>query len=65
MLYADKFAHNPTHTPKDFRRYFSMNKELLIKILIGVREYDEYFCCKKNTASNCLGSPPFRNARLL
>jgi hypothetical protein len=47
MLEADSFDDNPTHTPKDFRRCFRMNKEFM-KIVIGVRGYDDYFMCKKD-----------------
>jgi hypothetical protein len=50
MLEADSFDDNPTHTPKDFRRRFQMNK--VMKIVIGPREYDESFLYKKK---DCTG----------
>jgi hypothetical protein len=49
MLEADYFADNPTHTHEDFWRRFRMNKELFMRIVYGVREYDDYFKCKKDT----------------
>ena len=48
MLDTDYFADAATHMPKDFRRRFRMNKELFMKIVFGVREYDDYFMCKKD-----------------
>jgi uncharacterized short protein YbdD (DUF466 family) len=32
-----------------------MNKELFAKIVIGVREYDDYYLCKKKNAPDFLG----------
>jgi hypothetical protein len=40
LLYFDYFADNAINTPKEFRRRFRMNKELFMKIVQGVREYD-------------------------
>jgi hypothetical protein len=45
---SDCFAGDATHTPKDFRRRFRMNKDFFMKIVSGVREYDTYFICKKD-----------------
>jgi hypothetical protein len=64
MLETDYFADNSTYTVKDFRRRFGMNKELFMKIVIGVREYDDYLHSKKRPP-DFLGLPQFRNARLL
>jgi hypothetical protein len=47
MLESDYFAHNGIHTPLEFHRRFRMNKELFMNIVVGVREYDDYFLCKK------------------
>jgi hypothetical protein len=41
MLYAYYFANELTYTPNDFRQRFRINKELLMKIVYGVREYDD------------------------
>jgi hypothetical protein len=48
LLYSDYFADNAINTPKEFRRHFRMNKELFMKIVQGVREYDDYFKYKKD-----------------
>jgi hypothetical protein len=41
MLKDDYFRDNPTHGLKTFRRRVWMNKELFLKILYGVQEYDD------------------------
>ncbi|KAK1653219.1 hypothetical protein QYE76_071024 [Lolium multiflorum] len=49
MLFdADYFNDDATHSPKEFRRRFRMNKELFLKIVHGVTEYDKYFMTKKD-----------------
>jgi hypothetical protein len=55
MLESDYFADNAIHTPLEFWHRFRMNKELFMKIVVGVWEYDGYFCCKKD----CIGFPGF------
>jgi hypothetical protein len=52
LLDADYFNDDATHSPKEFRRRFRMNKDLFLKIVHGVREYDTYFMTKKD----CTGS---------
>jgi hypothetical protein len=47
MRESDYFADNAMHTPLEFWHRFRMNKELFMKIVVGVWEYDDYFCCKK------------------
>jgi hypothetical protein len=47
MLYADYFANNPSCTCKKFWFFFRINKELFMKLLHGVREYDTYFMMNK------------------
>ncbi|KAK1620172.1 hypothetical protein QYE76_025689 [Lolium multiflorum] len=47
LLDADYFNKDATHSPKEFRRRFRMKKELFLKIVHGVREYDKYFMSKK------------------
>jgi hypothetical protein len=37
-----------SNTPKKFWRRFRMNKDLFMKIVQGVREYDDYFKYKKD-----------------
>jgi hypothetical protein len=49
MLDANYFADSAIHTPIEFWRHFRMNKELFMKIVIRVREYNDYFLCKKST----------------
>jgi hypothetical protein len=48
LLYYYYFADNAINTPKEFCRYFRMNKDLFMKIVQGVREYDDYFKYKKD-----------------
>jgi hypothetical protein len=48
LLYSDYFADNAINTPKEFYRRFRMNKDLFIKIVQGMREYDDYFKYKKD-----------------
>jgi hypothetical protein len=48
LLYSDYFADNAINTPKEFHRRFRMNKDLFMKIVQSVREYDDYFKYKKN-----------------
>ncbi|XP_071678596.1 uncharacterized protein [Lolium perenne] len=47
LLECDYFADDATHTPKEFRHRSRMNKDLFMKIVFGVREYDNYFMSKK------------------
>ncbi|XP_071681679.1 uncharacterized protein [Lolium perenne] len=51
LLVTDYFNDGATHSPKEFRRRFRMNKELLLKIVHGAREYDKYFMAKKYCTS--------------
>ena len=48
MLEIDYFAENATNTLKEFWQQFRMNKGLFMKIVFGVREYDDYFEQKKD-----------------
>jgi hypothetical protein len=48
LLYSDYFTDNAINTPKKFYRRFRMNKDLFMKIVQGVREYDDYFKYKKS-----------------
>ncbi|XP_051190436.1 uncharacterized protein [Lolium perenne] len=60
LLDADYFNDDATHSPKEFRRRFRMNKDLFLKIVHGVREYDTYFMTKKDctdTANDYLRMP--------
>jgi hypothetical protein len=41
LLDSDYFADDATNTPKEFRRCFRINKEMFVKIVFGVREYDD------------------------
>jgi hypothetical protein len=51
LLHSDYFADKATHTPKDFRHQFRMNKELFMKIV--------YFMCKKD----CIGLSGFSSVQ--
>jgi hypothetical protein len=59
LLYSDYFADNAINKPKEFRRCFRMNKDLFMKIMQGVREYDDYFKYKKY----CTGKWGFTSVR--
>jgi hypothetical protein len=48
LLYSDYFADNAINTPKEFLWRFRMKKDLFMKIVQGVREYDDYFKYKKD-----------------
>ncbi|XP_051190434.1 uncharacterized protein [Lolium perenne] len=48
LLDADYFNNDVTHSLKEFRRRFRMNKELFLKIVYGVLEYDDYFMAKQD-----------------
>jgi hypothetical protein len=48
LVYSNYFADNAINTPKEFRRRFRINKELFMKIVQSVREYDDYFKYKKD-----------------
>jgi hypothetical protein len=52
LLYSDYFADDAINTLKEFCRRFRMNKDLFMKIVQGVREYDDYFKCKKDCTKN-------------
>jgi hypothetical protein len=46
LLDSYYFADDAKNIPKEFQRHFWMNKELFMKIVFGVREYNDYFMCK-------------------
>ncbi|XP_071683178.1 uncharacterized protein [Lolium perenne] len=48
LLDADYFNDDATHSPREFRRRIRMNKGLFLKIVYGVREYDDYFMTKQD-----------------
>jgi hypothetical protein len=48
LMYSDYFADNTINTPKEFFWLFRMNKDLFMKIVQGMREYDDYFKYKKD-----------------
>jgi uncharacterized Ntn-hydrolase superfamily protein len=48
LLHSDYFVDDATNTPKEFQRRFRMSKGLFMKIVQGVREYDDYFKYKKD-----------------
>jgi hypothetical protein len=51
LVHSDYFLDDAANTPKEFRHRFGMNKQLFMKIVQGVREYDDYFKYKKD----CIG----------
>jgi hypothetical protein len=57
LLGSDYFAEDAANTPKEFRHHFRMNKKTFMKIVFGVREYDDYFMCKPG----CTGLYGFRS----
>ena len=55
MLVVDYFADDPSHGSKAFRRRFRMKKEVYLRIVQSVREFDDYFMLKKD----CIGMVGF------
>ena len=55
LLYSDYFADVPLHGDKVFRRRYRMNRKLFLRIVNSLREYDNYFICKKD----CTGTVGF------
>jgi hypothetical protein len=47
LLDSNYFADNARHIAKDFGWRFRMNKELFMRIVFDIMEYDNYFMCKK------------------
>jgi hypothetical protein len=62
LLHSDYFAGDATNTPKEFRWRFRMNKDLFMKIVQGMGEYNTTSSTRK-IAPESGGSRPFRNAR--
>jgi hypothetical protein len=48
LLDSNYFNDDATYTSKDFWWRFRMSKDLFMRILFGVTEYDTYFMCKKD-----------------
>jgi hypothetical protein len=59
LLHSDYFADDASNTPKEFRWRFRMSKDLFMKIMQGVREYDDYFKYKKD----CTGKWGFTSVK--
>ena len=47
MLYSDYFANAPLHGERTFRRRYRMSRKLFLRIVNFIREFDNYFKCKK------------------
>ena len=47
MLYSDYFADAPLHGERTFRRRYRMSRKLFLRIVNSIREFDNYFICKK------------------
>jgi hypothetical protein len=61
MLEDDWFRDNPTQRLKTFRHCFRMNEELFLKIVHGLRDYEDYFVCKRD----CTGLLGFTSERIV
>ena len=48
LLYSDYFVDGPLHGEKVFRRRYRMGRKLFLRIVNSLREYDNYFVCKKD-----------------
>src|SRR3954469_9681779 len=48
LLYSDYFADVPLHGEKVFRRWYRMGRKLFLRIVNSLRDYDNYFVCKKD-----------------
>ena len=57
MLYANYsyFADAPLHCEKVFRRRYRMSRKLFLRIVNAIREFENYFICKKD----CTGTVGF------
>jgi hypothetical protein len=47
MLETNYFVDDTTHTNKEFQHLFRVNKEMFMRTVYGVMEYDDYFMCKE------------------
>nr|XP_051190903.1 uncharacterized protein LOC127304246 [Lolium perenne] len=47
LLDVDYFVDDVSHSPKEFRRRIRINKDMFMKIVFGVREYEDYFMIKQ------------------
>jgi hypothetical protein len=59
LLHSDYFADDVSNTLKEFRWRFRIKKELFMRIVQGVREYNDYFKYKKD----CTGKWGFMSVR--
>jgi hypothetical protein len=48
LLDVDYFADDATHSSKEVRCQFKMNKDLVMKIVFFVKEYDDYLMIKQD-----------------
>jgi hypothetical protein len=48
MLYNEYFSDDPTYNAKDFRRPYRMSKDMFMKIVYVVRDYDDYLELKRD-----------------
>jgi hypothetical protein len=60
LLHSDYFADDAINTSKEFCWRFRMNKDLFMKIVQGVKDYDD--SSTRKIALESGGSCPFRNA---
>jgi hypothetical protein len=63
-IYSDYFAYESICTPNEFGRRLTMIKEMFMKLVYGVWEYDDHFL----TTKDCTGMWVFhllKNALLL
>ncbi|KAI4975990.1 hypothetical protein ZWY2020_049597 [Hordeum vulgare] len=51
LLYTDYFADAPLHGDKVFRCRYRMSQKLFLGIVNSIREFDNYFKCKKDCTS--------------
>jgi hypothetical protein len=52
MLYNEYFSDDPTYNAKDFCRPYRMSKDMFMKIVYVIRDYDDSFVLKRD----CTGS---------
>ncbi|XP_040249732.1 uncharacterized protein [Aegilops tauschii subsp. strangulata] len=55
LLYTDYFADAPLHGEKVFQYRYRMSRKLFLRIVNVIREFDNYFKCKKD----CTGTVGF------
>jgi hypothetical protein len=52
MLYNEYFSDDPTYNAKDFRQPYMMSKDMFMKTVYVVRDYDDSFVLKRESTGS-------------